>query len=161
MTGDGVNDAPALKTAISVSVWESLVQRFLGGFDMILADDNLRLLSSQLKKDVRSSQIFKRLFTPSLSANTAEVLTIFFLSTLFGWDVLQPVHLLWINLVTIPSQLLLWVEPAEPGVMTHKPRGRKASFFSGGVLSSIIYQVYSSCYCYECLWTCLLPSSCG
>ncbi|WP_193307203.1 cation transporting ATPase C-terminal domain-containing protein, partial [Streptococcus pneumoniae] len=75
-----------------------------------------------------------------LSANTAEVLTIF-LSTLFGWDVLQPVHLLWINLVTdtFPA-IALGVEPAEPGVMNHKPRGRKASFFSGGVLSSIIYQ---------------------
>ncbi|MFB2757835.1 cation transporting ATPase C-terminal domain-containing protein, partial [Streptococcus pneumoniae] len=74
------------------------------------------------------------------SANTAEVLTIF-LSTLFGSDVLQPVHLLWIILVTdtFPA-IALGVEPAEPGVMTHKPRGRKASCFSGGVLRSIIYQ---------------------
>lgn len=51
------------------------------------------------------------------------------------------VHLLWINLVTdtFPA-IALGVEPAEPGVMTHKPRGRKSSFFSGGVMSSIIYQ---------------------
>ncbi|WP_193438106.1 cation transporting ATPase C-terminal domain-containing protein, partial [Streptococcus suis] len=57
------------------------------------------------------------------------------------WDVLEPVHLLWINLVTdtLPA-IALGVEPAEPGIMTHKPRGRNSSFFSGGVLSSIIYQ---------------------
>ncbi|MEB3028133.1 MULTISPECIES: cation transporting ATPase C-terminal domain-containing protein, partial [Streptococcus] len=69
-----------------------------------------------------------------------EVLTIF-LATLFGWDVLQPVHLLWINLVTdtFPA-IALGVEPAEPGVMTHKPRGRKSSCFSGGGMSPIIYQ---------------------
>ncbi len=75
-----------------------------------------------------------------MSANTAEVLCIF-LATLFGWDVLEPVHLLWINLVTdtLPA-IALGVEPAEPGVMQHKPRGRNSSFFSGGVLSSIIYQ---------------------
>ena len=90
-----------------------------------------------------------------------QVLTIF-LSTLFGWDVLQPVHLLWINLVTdtFPA-IALGVEPAEPGVMTHKPRGRKSSFFSGGVLSSIIYQgvlqaaivmsVYGLAIAYPCL----------
>ena len=100
----------------------------------------LRLSLLQLKKDVRSSQTFKRLFSTYFLPILLKLLTIF-LSTLFGWDVLQPVHLLWINLVTdtFPA-IALGVEPAEPGVMTHKPRGRKASFFSGGVLSSIIYQ---------------------
>lgn len=70
----------------------------------------------------------------------AEVFTIF-LATLFGWDVLQPVHLLWINLVTdtLPA-IALGVEPAEPGVMKHKPRGRKSSFFDGGVKEAILYQ---------------------
>ena len=63
----------------------------------------------------------------------AEVFIIFF-ATLFGWDVLQPVHLLWINLVTdtLPA-IALGVEPAEPGIMTHKPRGRQSNFFDGGV----------------------------
>jgi Ca2+-transporting ATPase len=75
-----------------------------------------------------------------LSANTAEVLTVF-ISTLFGWSTLLPVHLLWINLVTdtLPA-IALGVEPSEPGIMNQKPRGKKANFFSGGVLSSIIYQ---------------------
>jgi len=56
-------------------------------------------------------------------------------------NVLQPVHLLWINLVTdtLPA-IALGVEPAEPGVMTHKPRGRKSNFFDGGVFGAILYQ---------------------
>ena len=70
----------------------------------------------------------------------AEVFIIFF-ATLFGWDVLQPVHLLWINLVTdtLPA-IALGVEPAEPGIMTHKPRGRQSNFFDGGVFGAIMYQ---------------------
>lgn len=56
-------------------------------------------------------------------------------------DVLQPVHLLWINLVTdtLPA-IALGVEPAEPGIMTHKPRGRQSNFFDGGVFGAIMYQ---------------------
>ena len=73
----------------------------------------------------------------------AEVFTIFF-ATLLGWDVLQPVHLLWINLVTdtLPA-IALGVEPAEPGVMTHKPRGRQSNFFDGGVFGAILIKVSS------------------
>ena len=61
--------------------------------------------------------------------------------TIMGWDVLQPVQLLWINLVTdsLPA-IALGVEPVEDGIMNRKPRGRKSNFFSGGVASSIVYQ---------------------
>ena len=111
-----------------------------GASDMVLADDNFATIIVAVEEGRKVFSNIQKSIQYLLSANMAEVFTIFF-ATLFGWDVLQPVHLLWINLVTdtLPA-IALGVEPAEPDVMTHKPRGRKSNFFDGGVMGAIIYQ---------------------
>jgi len=141
MTGDGVNDAPSIKSAdIGVGMGITGTDVTKNVADMVLTDDNFATIVGAVEEGRRIYDNIRKAIQFLLGSNMSEVLSIF-TATLMGFTILKPVHLLWINLVTdcFPA-LALGTEKAEPNIMKRKPREAKAGIFSGGMGIDIAYQ---------------------
>lgn len=141
MTGDGVNDAPSIKSAdIGVGMGITGTDVTKNVADMVLADDNFATIVSAVGEGRRIYDNIRKAIQFLLSSNLSEVLSIF-VATILGFTILKPVHLLWINLITdcFPA-LALGVEKAEKDIMERKPRSTKDGIFSGGLGVDVLYQ---------------------
>ena len=141
MTGDGVNDAPSIKNAdIGVGMGITGTDVTKNVADMILADDNFATIVSAVGEGRRIYDNIRKAIKFLLASNLSEVLSIFF-ATLLGFTIFQPVHLLWINLITdcFPA-LALGMEKPEASVMKRSPRDSKEGIFAGGLGFAVAYQ---------------------
>ena len=141
MTGDGVNDAPSIKSAdigVGMGITGTDVTKSVA--DMILTDDNFATIVSAVGEGRRIYDNIRKAIQFLLSANLAEVLAVFS-ATLMGFSILKPVHILWINLITdtLPA-VALGMEEAEKDVMERPPRDRKESIFADGLGFDIAFQ---------------------
>ena len=141
MTGDGVNDAPSIKSAdIGVGMGITGTDVTKNVADMVLADDNFATIVAAVGEGRRIYDNIRKAIQFLLASNMSEVLGIFS-ATLMGFTLLNPVHLLFINLVTdcFPA-LALGMEEAEPDTMNRPPRNSSDGIFSGGLGFDVIYQ---------------------
>ena len=141
MTGDGVNDAPSIKSAdIGVGMGITGTDVTKNVADMVLADDNFATIVAAVGEGRRIYDNIRKAIQFLLASNMSEVLGVFF-ATLLGFVLLNPVHLLFINLVTdcFPA-LALGMEKAEPDTMNRPPRNSKDGIFAGGLGFDVVYQ---------------------
>ncbi len=141
MTGDGVNDAPSIKSAdIGVGMGITGTDVTKNVADMILTDDNFATIVAAVAEGRRIYDNIRKAIQFLLSSNLAEVIAIF-IATIMNFTILKPAHLLWINLITdcFPA-IGLGMEEAEPDTMTQEPRKKTDGIFSGGLGVDVVLQ---------------------
>ncbi|MBQ3266863.1 MAG: cation-transporting P-type ATPase, partial [Atopobiaceae bacterium] len=141
MTGDGVNDAPSIKRAdIGVGMGITGTDVTKGVADMVLADDNFATIIGAVEEGRRIYDNIRKAIQFLLSSNLAEVISVF-VASLVGFVILEPTHLLWINLITdsLPA-LAMCMEDAEPDIMRRKPRDSKDGIFANGMGLDTLFQ---------------------
>jgi len=141
MTGDGVNDAPSIKSSdIGIGMGITGTDVTKGVADMVLADDNFATIVHAVEEGRKIYDNVCKVLQFQLSTNLSEVLLMFFAS-IFNLKILAPVHLLWINMVTdsLPG-LALGMEKAEGDLMKRKPRATTDGIFSHGAGADMVWQ---------------------
>ncbi len=141
MTGDGVNDAPSIKKAdIGVGMGITGTDVTKGVADMVLADDNFATIIGAVEEGRRIYDNIRKAIQFLLSSNLAEVIAVF-VASLIGFTILEPTHLLWINLITdsLPA-LAMCMEAAEPDIMRRKPRNSQDGIFANGMGMDTLFQ---------------------